>query len=197
MNTKHEPANPSRRTFLKTTTAATAGLSLGLMATGNFAYAYSSDTIRVGLVGCGGRGTGAARDAVVSAEGVEVVAMGDLFEDRLVRSREVLGEAIGDKLKVTDDTCFVGFDAYRHVIDSDVDVVILATPPGFRPQHLRACVEAGKHVFAEKPVAVDPVGVRHVIETARMADARGLSVVAGTLYRRQPSYVEAVNRILE
>jgi predicted dehydrogenase len=185
----------SRRTFLKKSAVATAGLTAGLMGSTNFAYAGADGVLRVGLVGCGGRGTGAARDAVEGAPEVEIVAMGELFEDRLTRSREALGEAVGASLKVTDDTCFVGFDAYKRVIESDVDMVILATPPAFRPQHLRACIEAGKHVFMEKPVSVDPVGTRHILETARMADEKGLSVVAGTLYRRQPSFMKAVERI--
>ena len=186
----------TRRHFLKTSAA-----SAALVASGNFAYAAGSDTLRVGLVGCGGRGTGAARDAVVAAANVggaaEIYAMGDLFEDQLDRSREQLQTAIPDALNVTDERTFVGFDNYLGVIGSGVDVVILATPPGFRPQHYRACVEAGKHVFMEKPIAVDPTGVRHVLETGQMADARGLSVVTGTIYRRQRSFVEAVACIHE
>jgi predicted dehydrogenase len=165
------------------------------MAGTDFAYGAANGVLRVGLVGCGGRGTGAARDAVEGAAEVEIVAMGDIFADRIQRSRQALEEAVGDALKVNDETAFVGFDAYQRVIDSDVDMVILATPPGFRPQHLRACVEAGKHVFAEKPVAVDPAGVRHILDTSRMADEKGISIVAGTLYRRQPSFMEAVSRI--
>ncbi len=194
-DTTAPPEGVTRRTFIKTTAAATVGLSAGLMASENVAYAAGSDRLRVGLVGCGGRGTGAARDAVMAAEGVEIVAMGDLFEDRLEQSRAVLRDAIGEALKVTDATAFTGFDNYRHVIDSDIDMVILATPPGFRPMHLRYAVEAGRHVFAEKPVAVDAVGVRSVLETSRLADEKGLSIVAGTLYRRQPSFVEAIRRI--
>ena len=189
------PNGPSRRTFLKTSAVTTLGLSAGLMKTGHFAYAAGSDTLRVGLVGCGGRGTGAARDAVVSAPGVEVVAMGDLFEDRLDQSRVALGEEIGDALKVDDDHAFVGFDAYQQVLGSDIDMVILATPPGFRPLHFRAAVEAGKHVFMEKPVSVDVAGAHAIIEAGERAREKGLSVVAGTLYRRQPSFVEAVRRI--
>ncbi|MDZ4701477.1 MAG: Gfo/Idh/MocA family oxidoreductase [Rhodothermales bacterium] len=190
--------NPfSRRDFLKTAAAATTGLSASLMTSGNFAYAGGSDVIRVGLVGAGGRGSGAARDCFESAEGVEIVAIGDLFRDRIEERREDLKEALGEGYKVTDDRIFSGFDAYKHVIDSDVDLVILATPPGFRPIHLRYAVEAGKHVFVEKPCAVDPSGVRSVIESGEMAMAKGLSIVAGTQYRRQPSYVEAIKRIHE
>lgn len=189
------PRSQSRRAFLRNSAAATAGITAGLMTGSNFAYAGARDTLRVGLVGCGGRGTGAARDAVEGAPSVEIVAMGDLFEDRLQRSRDALAEAVGESLTATDETCFVGFDAYRKVIASDVDMVILATPPGFRPEHFRACMEAGKHVFMEKPVAVDPTGIRHILESGKLADDNGLSVVAGTLYRRQPSFMRAIEQI--
>jgi len=153
-----------------------------------------SDRIRVGLIGCGGRGTGAAFDSANSAEGVEIVAMGDLFEDRLKGSRDSL-KSLGDKYKVTDATCFVGWDAYQKVIASDVDLVILATPPGFRPQHFRAAIEGGKNVFMEKPVAVCPTGVRTVIAAADSAKEKGLAVVAGTQRRHQDSYRETIKRI--
>lgn len=166
-----------------------------LMESGNFAYAAGSDVIRVGLVGSGGRGTGAARDCAVSAPGVEIVAMADLFRDRLEERRGPLKEAIPEQYKVTDDRCYSGFDAYKELIDSDVDLVILATPPGFRPEQFKYAVEAGKHVFMEKPASVDPAGARSIIASGEMASEKGLSVVAGTLYRRQDSFVEAVDRI--
>ena len=185
----------SRRDFIKTTAAATAGASVGLMASGNYAYAAGSDTLRVGLVGCGGRGTGAARDAAIAAPGVEIYAMGDLFEDRLEESKQLLQEAVGDALNVTESRSFTGFENYEGVIDSDIDYVILATPPAFRPLHFRRAVEAGKHVFMEKPISVDPVGAKSVMASGEVAQQKGLSVVAGTIYRRQPSFVEAVRRI--
>ena len=188
------PTN-TRRQFLQVSAATTLGVSAGLFASGDFAYAAGSDTIRVGLVGCGGRGTGAARDAVESAAGVEITAMGDLFEDRLDRSMEGLRQEIGPAFKVDVDHAFVGFEAYRRVVESDVDMVILATPPAFRPVHFRAAVEAGKHVFMEKPVSVDVAGARAIMEAGKIASEKGLSVVAGTLYRRQPSFVEALKRI--
>jgi myo-inositol 2-dehydrogenase / D-chiro-inositol 1-dehydrogenase len=181
----------SRRDFIRTSAVATAGL----MASGNFAYAAGSDTLRVGLVGCGGRGTGAARDCVTSAPGVQLYAIADLFQDRMDSSREQLRQHIPDHLDLTDERCFTGFDGYRHVIDSGVDLVLLATPPGFRPVHLRAAVEAGRHVFMEKPVAVDSAGCRSIIESGEMARSRNLSIVAGTQYRRQPSFVEGIRRI--
>lgn len=181
----------SRRNFVKVSAAGT----LGLMTSGNFAYAGGNDVIRVGVVGCGGRGTGAARDAVVSSEQVQIVAMGDLFEDRLDTSRKGLAQEIGDAYAVDDDHAFVGFDAYQHVIDSDVDIVILAAPPGFRSTHFSAAVNAGKHVFMEKPVSVDVAGALEIMAAGEIASEKGLSVVAGTLYRRQPSFVEAIQRI--
>ena len=181
----------SRRNFVKVTTAGT----LGLMTSGNFAHAAGSDTLRVGVIGCGGRGTGAARDAVEASDRVEIVAMGDLFQDRLNLSRESLNEEIGHAYKVDDAHAFVGFDAYQHVIDSEIDIAILAAPPGFRPTHFSAAVQAGKHVFMEKPVSVDVAGSMEIIAAGELATQNGLSVVAGTLYRRQPSFVEAIKRI--
>lgn len=178
-----------RRDFVKTTTAAA-----GLLATTNFAYAAGSDRMTVGVVGTGGRGTGAARDAVEAAEGVEVIALADLFDDRLQASEALLKEAIGGALRV-EGRRYSGFDGYLRVLDDAPDYVILATPPGFRPMHFEACVEAGRHVFMEKPAAVDPAGVRRMIAAGEAADAAGLSVVTGTIYRRQPSFVEAVQQI--
>lgn len=185
----------SRRDFLKTSAMTAAGLSAGLMASGNYAYAAGSDTIRVGLIGCGGRGTGAAANCVESSSGVELVAMGDVFADRLNQSKERLKEQLGDAFKVTDDNSFVGFDNYKNVIASDADLIILATPPGFRPEHYKAAVEAGKHVFMEKPVAVDPVGIRVVLDASDVARQKGLGVVAGTQRRHSQRYNEAIKRI--
>ena len=185
----------TRRDFMKRSAVATAGATAGLMASGNFAYAGATDTIRLGLVGCGGRGTGAAHDAYRSSDGVELVAMGDLFQDRMEESKEQLRERLGDSFKVDQNSTFIGFDAYQKVIDSGVDLVIFATPPAFRPTHLRAAVEAGKHVFVEKPVATDPSGIRSVMESAEMAEEKGLAIVAGTQRRHDPAYREAMRRI--
>ena len=195
MSNDQHTTDPSRRSFIKKSAAATAGISAGLMTSGNFAYAAGADTIRYGLIGCGGRGTGAARDCAKAADGVELVAMGELFEDRLDQSKQILQEVIPESYKVTDDTSFTGFDAYQKVIDSDVDLVLIAPPPGFHPMHLRAAVNAGKHVFLEKPAGVDPVGIQSVIESGEIAKDKGLSVMTGTIYRRQPNFVEAVQRI--
>ena len=148
----------------------------------------------MGVIGCGGRGTGAAIDCVKAAPNIEIVAMGDLFPDRLDESRKALAE-LGEKCQVTDDRCFVGFDAYKGVLCCDLELVILATPPGFRPLHLAAAVATGKHVFMEKPVAVDPVGARSVMASAELAAQKGLSIVAGTQRRHDPCYVETMKRI--
>ena len=182
----------SRRNFIKVSAAASlAALTRGA----NYAFAAGSDKLRVGLIGCGNRGTGAAMDCVNSSNGIEIVAMGDLFKDRLDQSLAKLSRKVDDKVTVTEDTSFVGFDAYEKVIACDVDIVILATPPGFRPIHLKAAIEAGKHVFMEKPVAVDPVGIRSVITSSKLAKQKGLAIVAGTQRRHQASYLEIMKRI--
>src|SRR5690606_15977708 len=126
---------------------------------------------------------------------VILVAVGELFEDRLDSGREKLKEALGEGYQVDSDHEFVGWDAYRHVIDSDVNYVILTTPPVFRPMHLAYAIEKGRHVFMEKPVAVDPVGVRQVMESSDLAKEKGLAIVAGTQRRHDPKYVEAMRRI--
>ncbi|MHC4415648.1 MAG: Gfo/Idh/MocA family protein, partial [Planctomycetota bacterium] len=147
------------------------------------AHAAGSDTIRVGLIGCGGRGTGAAVQALNADSGVAVTAMGDVFEDRLTASLERLTSHAPERVQVSPTRRFVGFDAYRQVIESDVDAVILAAPPHFRPAHLEAAVDAGRHIFCEKPMAVDSPGVRSLLRTAEEARRKELSVVAGFCWR--------------
>ena len=185
----HEPI--SRRQFIKSSAVATAGA----LAYSNFAWAQGSDRMRVGLIGCGGRGSGAANDCCSSADGVELVAMADVFKDRLDGARKNLGGSLKEKFKVTDETAFSGLDAYQKLLATNVDMVLLTTPPGFRPVHFKAAVEAGKHVFMEKPVAVCPTGVRTVIEAAGQADKKKLSVVAGTQRRHEARYLETMKRI--
>ena len=186
----------SRRTFVQASTAAAAAMAFPFGT-----RVFGSDVIRVGVIGCGGRGTGAARDCMRGADGVEIVAMGDLMPDRLAQSREALAKAVAEspglapKFTVTDDRCFSGFDAFEKVIASGVDLVILATPPGFRPAHLAAAVAAGKHVFTEKPVATDAAGIRSVLETYEIAKQKNLGIVAGTQRRHQAEYLEAIERI--
>ncbi|NQW04300.1 MAG: Gfo/Idh/MocA family oxidoreductase [Acidobacteria bacterium] len=186
----------SRRTFIQTTTAAAAA-----MAWPGGVHIFGQDIIRIGLIGCGGRGTGAAGDCMRGAEGVELVALGDLAPDRLAQCRAQLDKlaasnpAVAAKLKVTDERCFTGFDAYKKVLAADVDLVILATPPGYRPTHLAAAVDAGKHVFSEKPVAVDAAGIRSVLATYERARAKNLGIGVGTQRRHQADYMETIARL--
>jgi predicted dehydrogenase len=189
-------ADVNRRDFIRTSAVAAAGLATQFAVPGRASgYAAGSDIIRVGLIGCGGRGTGAARDCVQAGPGIEIVAMGDLYADRIERSRNELERHVGDRLKVTAERTFAGFDCYRKVIDSGVDLVILAEPPAFRPASLEAAIRAGKHVFMEKPIAVDPVGVRSVIASSDLAKQKGLGIVAGTQRRHDPKYVETIGRL--
>ncbi len=190
----------TRRRFIKTSVA---GGTAAMLLPSGILYGKNPDKIRVGLIGCGGRGTGAGIiDCAESTPGVELVAMGDLFEDHVKSAPESIksnlqkrGLSVKDIYKVTPDTTFVGFDAYKNVIASDVDMVILTAPPFFRPEHLRAAVEAGKHVFMEKPIAVDPVGVRSVIESSDLAEEKGLAIVAGTQLRRILTNRETIKRV--
>jgi predicted dehydrogenase len=157
------PSNSSRRDFIKTSAGAVAGASLLSLAPS--VHAGGGNVIKVGLIGCGGRGTGAAEQACNAGDDVRLVAMADMFPDRLGEKHNLLKESLGTKFDVPRERCYVGFDGYKQVIDGDVDVVLLATPPHFRPAHIAYAVEKGKHVFAEKPVAVDGPGVRSVLET--------------------------------
>ncbi|HUE71080.1 MAG TPA: Gfo/Idh/MocA family oxidoreductase [Pirellulaceae bacterium] len=184
-----------RREFLKSSSA----VALGTLAGGAIVpavHAAGEENIKVGLIGCGGRGSGAARQAVQADSGAKLWAMGDAFEDRLTVSLGSLSkdEKIAAKIDVPRDRQFVGFDAYKQVIDC-CDVVLLATPPQFRPLHLRAAIDAGKHVFAEKPVAVDAPGVRRVLEICQDAKKKNLSVVSGLCIRYDFGFREAIKRI--
>ena len=174
----------SRRSFLKQSGAVVLAGSAQL-AIERSAYAGGDDVIRVGLIGCGGRGNGAAAQAMRADKNVKLVALGDAFADQVERSLALLKQQkeIKDKIDVTPDRCFVGFDAYQKVIDSGVDVVLLATPPHFRPMHLKAAVDAGKHVFAEKPVAVDALGVKKVLAACEEAKKKNIAVVSGLCWR--------------
>ncbi len=195
-NTPHTTSRRrvTRRGFLKTSAAASAGLLTAGSALPR-AFAADSDTLKIGLVGCGGRGTGAVKDCIGSSQGVKVVALADAFEDRLTGCRNGLMKLGKDKADIPAEKCFVGLDAYKKLIATDVDVVLLATPPGFRPVHLAEAVKAGKHVFMEKPVAVDPTGIRSVIESGKVADEKKLAIVAGTQRRHHLPYVETMKRV--
>lgn len=143
----------------------------------------AAKAIKVGLVGCGGRGTGAAAQALKADDYSELTAMADIDLPQIEKSIETLKGVVGPKVKVETANMFTGLDAYQKLLDSGVDVVLLATPPGFRPAHLRAAIQANKHVFCEKPVAVDAPGVRDVIETAKLAKEKNLSMVSGFCWR--------------
>ncbi|MGI6338145.1 MAG: Gfo/Idh/MocA family protein [Bacteroidales bacterium] len=143
--------------------------------------------LKAGVIGCGGRGTGAAINFLNAGPNLQVVALGDTFQDRVDSCRERILKEKNQEVPI--ENCFVGFDAYQKVIDAGVDIVILATPPFFRPEHLAAAVQAKKHIFAEKPVCVDPVGARSVMATAKKAEGMGLSIVTGTQRRHQRDYV--------
>lgn len=187
MNNPQKP-DLSRRDFVKISAAGTGAVALsGLGTTRALGANSGSDRIRVGVIGCGGRGSGAAKNCLESAPGVEIVALGDLFQ------RQV--DAAEKKLKLTKVQKFWGFDNYQKVLSADIDMVILAAPPGFRPVHFEAAVNAGKHIFCEKPVAVDPTGIRRFIAAAKKAKEKRLAVVAGTQRRHQQSYLDTIKRI--
>jgi predicted dehydrogenase len=182
----------TRRDVVKTASLASLATAFP---SGLFA-ALSSERIRVGVIGCGGRGTGAAVDCATASPDVVIAALGDVFPDQLEWSLGQLKQKLAaDRLAVTPETCFSGFDAWKKVLAMDVDLVILAAPPYFRPAHLEAAIKAGKHVFTEKPVAVDPLGVRSVIATAELAASKGLAIVAGTQRRHQAHYLEILKRV--
>ncbi|MFN8006897.1 MAG: Gfo/Idh/MocA family oxidoreductase [Terriglobia bacterium] len=194
--TKFNETVRSRRDFLKGSVV-TLGASqlLSPLLSLPAVHAAGSDEIRVGLVGCGDRGSGAAAQAVTAAPNVKLVAMGDVFRDRLDKSRKLLTDAHGQKIDVPEERCFVGFDAIDKVLATDITYVILTTPPGFRAQHLKAAVGAGKHVFAEKPVAVDGPGVRLCLSVYEEAKAKNLCIAVGTQRHHQVGYLETMKRI--
>lgn len=188
----------SRRDFLRTSTlaAGTMATGIGLVPT---VHARGNDEIKVGLIGCGGRGTGAGEnicEAASTSFNIKLHAMGDVFDDRLNGCFERLksNPLCEGKFDVADDRKFVGFDAFQKVTDC-CDLVILATPPGFRPQHIEYAVKQGRNIFTEKPVAVDATGIRKVLAAAEEARSKGLGIVAGTQRRHEAPYIEAMKRI--
>jgi predicted dehydrogenase len=187
----------SRRSFLKTSTAVAGGALLGSLAPERFAHAASgTDELKIALVGCGGRGSGAANQALstYTLGPVKLVAMGDVHEDRLTKSLENLQKQHADRVDVPKERQFLGFDAYKKAIEL-ADVVILATPPGFRPMQFEAAVKAGKNVFMEKPVASDAAGVRQVLAAAEEAKKKGLKVGVGLQRHHQDGYIETIKRL--
>lgn len=193
----------NRREFIKLTSLAVAGSMLPLSACrtqGELAGAgagVSPDyTLKLGLIGCGGRGTGAAHQALNADPNVELVAMGDVFEDKMGESLKILNQIHSEKVNVPEERQFLGFDAFQKVLDSDVDVVILATPPTFRPQHLEAAVNAGVHIFCEKPVAVDAFGYHRVMNAVELAGQKNLNIVSGFCWRYHDPKIAFFNRVL-
>ncbi|TWU38436.1 Gfo/Idh/MocA family protein [Novipirellula artificiosorum] len=197
MNNNTHPASnclptTQRRQFLKTTAvsvSAVAGLSLA-----RSAHAAGSETIRIGMVGCGGRCSGAAMDVMNVDPGTQLVAMADLFEDRVKSQRTALATAKPKQVSVDDDHCFVGLDAYKKVIEC-VDVVLIACAAKFHPMYLKAGIDAGKHVFVEKPHAIDPAGIKVVNETCRVAKEKNLGVLSGLHSRFAADYRETIERV--
>jgi predicted dehydrogenase len=202
---------PNRREFIETVGAIGAVGAVGALVAGcsegvgeqyaNYPWpplldqAPDGPVLKAGLIGCGGRGTGAAQDFLEAGPNLEVVGMADYFQDRLDNCRNRLREEKG--VEVPDEMCFTGFEAYHELLEQDLDIILTATPPYFRPEHFEACVNARKHVFMEKPVAVDPVGVRSVMASARRADGLGLNVVTGTQRRHQNDYVETFRQVTQ
>ena len=184
----------SRRHFLKTSASAAslAALSAGTQAK---LYAAGSDVIRIGLIGCGGRGAGAVVSALTVNPNAKLTAMAEPFSDRLQNTRKNLKSRMKDQVAVDDNHCFTGFDGYRKLIASGVDVAILASPPHFRPIHAEACVNAGVHVFAEKPMAVDAPGVRRILAAGQKARRKNLSFVSGFETRYSDNAREAMRRL--
>ena len=196
------PNNPrnggSRRDFLKNSSMTALGLA-GLPALAPGAFAGGGDIIRVGLIGCGGRGGGAARQALMADPGTQLVALADAFPDRLEAKLKQLSdaEAIQDRVNVPPERRYSGFDGGRRLIESDVDVVLLAETPHFRPMHLMQAVKAGKHIFAEKPVAVDAPGVRMALEATELARQKNLNLVAGLCWRYDNAKKATIQQVLD
>ncbi|PRD56328.1 Gfo/Idh/MocA family oxidoreductase [Sphingobacterium gobiense] len=182
-----------RRDFIKAGSALTGAAVLSSTPVSSV-FAAGSDVIKIALIGCGGRGTGATFDAFASGQNIKLVAMADAFQDNLASTYNTLKEKFGEKIDVPDSRKYVGFDAYKEAI-KDADVVLLTTPPGFRPIHFEEAVKAGKHVFMEKPVAVDIPGIRKVLAAAEEAKKKKLNVVVGLQRRYQTNYREAIKRI--
>jgi predicted dehydrogenase len=187
----------SRRSFLTGTSAA--GATAFTIIKPHLVRGFAAEKLKVGLIGCGGRGTQAAQQLLFGNENVELHSMGDIFEDRLESSLKNIREGtqypVAEKVKVSPDKHFVGFDAYKKVLASDIDVVVLAAPPGYRPEHFVAAVEAKKHIFAEKPFGTDPVGCRKIMEASERARKLKLTVMSGAQRRNQQEYVQTWQKV--
>ena len=186
-----QPIQPTRRRFL-----IAAGATTAIAGFPNILRAQNApkDVLKIGLIGAGGRGTGAASQALTADPNVKLWAVGDAFSSQITNSLQNLSE-FGERIDVPEARRFTGLDAYQKVLESGVDVVLLTTPPGFRPMHLRAAVEAGKHIFAEKPMAVDVAGVKSVVESARIAKEKGITLQHGFCWRFAPATREGYGKV--
>ncbi|MEQ8786615.1 MAG: Gfo/Idh/MocA family oxidoreductase [Pirellulaceae bacterium] len=195
--TDQRDGRTSRRDFIKTGSSllVAGGVVASTLPVARAAHAFGSDTIKIGLVGCGGRGTGAAVQAMNTEGSVKLVAMGDVFPDRLQTAYRSAKSRHGDSVDVPRERQFVGFDAYKRVLETDIDLVILATPPGFRPLHFEAAVKAGKHVFAEKPVATDAPGVRRFLAANELAKKQNLAVAVGLQRHHERAYMATIQQL--
>jgi predicted dehydrogenase len=190
-----EQSNHSRRSVLKASTViATSAMASSFIAR-NAHAAAGNETLKIGLIGCGGRGSGAAGQALSTEGPVQLVAVADAFEDNAKHGLSGLKKAHGDKVQVKDEAIFAGFDAYKKLIDFGVDVCVIATPPGFRPIHFEYAVQQGKHVFMEKPVSTDAPGVRRVLAAAQEAKKKNLKVAVGLQRHHQAEYIDTIKRI--
>jgi predicted dehydrogenase len=189
-----EEKGTSRREFLAHSAMATTMVGLSIART---AHVAGSDELKIALIGCGGRGSGAVDDALHCSAPMRIVALADVLGDRVQRSLKALHEVeeIQGKIDIPEERQFVGFEAYKRVLDLNVDIVLLTTPPAFRPLQYSDAVQAGKHVFMEKPCCVDGPGYRRMMEANRVADSKGLKVVVGLQRRHQKSYLEGIKRI--
>ncbi|MHC4399016.1 MAG: Gfo/Idh/MocA family protein, partial [Planctomycetota bacterium] len=190
------PKTTSRRDFIKGSAAAVTGAAVtGGLTVARSAHAAGSDLLKVALIGCGGRGTAAAANCLNVPDNLKLTAVSDAFEDRARSALVSLKKRYGDRVDVPDDRVFIGLEAYKQAIASGVDQVLLTTTPGFRPMQYKAAVEAGKHVFMEKPVCVDAGGYRTVMEANKLADEKGLKVVVGLQLRHDPKQIETMKRV--
>ena len=184
----------TRRDFLKASTVAASAAVSGTLGITQSVFAGGSNILRVGMIGCGGRNSGAAAQALTADPGARLVAMCDIFMDRVKDKRRILKEQKGDQVTVDDDHCFAGFDGYKHVIESS-DVVVIANAAKFHPLHAFTAIQAGKHVFVEKPHGIDPAGIKLMQKAAELAKQKGLCLVSGLQSRYHTGYAETVQRI--
>ncbi|MFK8111600.1 MAG: Gfo/Idh/MocA family protein [Rubripirellula sp.] len=196
----NEARNQTRRGFLKTGTTISAGVASGLASTrvlrGQEPAGGSAQKVRIGLVGAGGRGSGAINNSLTINENIEVAAIADLEEVKGPALLKSISKKYPEKVVVSEKKIYSGIDGYKRILDDpDIDLVLFATPPGFRPQYIAEAVDAGKHIFAEKPTCVDPAGFRVCLAAHEKAEKNGTAIVTGTQYRRQTNYMEAIKRI--